>query len=69
MCLGVCVFVCVCVYAAFVGLRKTVCDRDVVFFRLRGITPNIISKEFDTNLITNSKMADKMTTVKHYNWL
>ena len=25
--------------------------------------------KFDTNRITNSKMADKMATVQHYNWL
>ena len=28
----VCVSVCLCVYAAFVDARKTVSDRDVVFF-------------------------------------
>ena len=51
VCVGVCVYVracacvCVCVYAAFVDLRKTVWDRDVVFFfKLRGITPEIIYK-------------------------
>ena len=26
-------------------------------------------QKFDTNPITNSKMADKMAAVKHYNWL
>ena len=25
--------------------------------------------EFDTNPITNFKMADKMAPMKHYNWL
>ena len=41
----VCVCVCVYVCAAFVGLRKTVWDEDVVFvLNLRGITPDIIYK-------------------------
>ena len=26
-------------------------------------------QKFDANMITNSKMADKMVSVKHYNWL
>ena len=26
-------------------------------------------QKFDTNQITNSKMADKMAAVKRYNWL
>ena len=44
VCVSVCVSVCLflCVYAAFVDARKTVCDRDVFFFKLRGITPDII---------------------------
>ena len=32
LCVCMCVYVCVCVYAAFVDARKTVWDRDVVFF-------------------------------------
>ena len=44
VCLCVCLSVCLCV-CRFVDLRKTVWDRDVVFvFKLRWITPNIISK-------------------------
>ena len=38
------VCVSVCMYAAFVDLMKTVWDRDVVVFKLRGITSNIICK-------------------------
>ena len=41
-CMSVCV--CVSVYAAFVDARKTVRDRGVVVFKLRGITPDIICK-------------------------
>ena len=40
------VCVCVCVYAAFVDLRKTVWDRDIVFFRLLEITRDITCKSF-----------------------
>ena len=48
VCLSICLSVClsVCVYAAFVDDRKTVWDRDVVFFKLRGMTPNITYKSF-----------------------
>ena len=46
----VCVYVSVCLslcmYAAFVDLRKTVCDRDTVFFKLLGMTPDITCKSF-----------------------
>ena len=44
VCMCLCVCVCVCVCAVFVDARKTVCDRDVVFFNLRGITMDIICK-------------------------
>ena len=36
----VCLCVSVCVYATFVDARKTVSDIDIVFFKLRGITPD-----------------------------
>ena len=39
-----CVCLCVCVYVTFVYARKTVWDRDVVFFKFCEITPDIISK-------------------------
>ena len=47
-CVCVCKWVCVgvCVYAAFVDLTKTVGDRDVVFFLLLKITPDITYKSF-----------------------
>ena len=42
VCVRACVRACVCV--TFVDARITLGDRDVIFFKLRGITPDIICK-------------------------
>ena len=61
--------VCVCVYTAFVDDRKQF-EIATSFFRWIVHDDSAYQLyKFDTNSITNSKMADKMAAVKHYNWL
>ena len=63
--LSSCVAVCVSVCMPRCGCQENVLrQRRRFFFKLCGITPDIFCK-FDTNRITNSKMADKMAAVKH----
>ena len=74
------VCVCVCVRAC-VRARVRVCVCRICVPRENGlryrrhfvliarISTGHNLQEFDTNLTTNSKMADKMAAMKHYNWL
>ena len=63
----VCVCVCVCVVSRLWTSGKRFEIKTSFFFKLLGMTPDI-TYEFYKNRIRNSKMADKMAAVKHYNW-
>ena len=61
------VCVCVCMPCLWTSGKRFELETSF-FLKLYGITLDIICKSL-THPITNSKMADKMAAVKHYNWL
>ena len=63
----VCVCVSVCMPRLWTPGKRFEIETSFCLIAQKNTGHNV--QEFDTNLITNSKMADKMAAVNHYNWL
>ena len=66
--LCVCVCVCVCITCLWTPGKQFEIETSFLVEIVHDDSAYQLLK-FDTNSITNSKMADKMAAVKHYDWL